>query len=59
MTAPVIEAKKVIDTLPQDTSYDEIIQELAFDMMIKNGLQDSKNGFVISNDDMKKKIDQW
>ena len=59
MTAPVNEAKKVIDTLPQDTSYDEIIQELVFDMMIKNGLKDSKNGFVISNDDMKKKIDQW
>jgi len=59
MTAPIIEAKKVIETLPQDSSYDEIIRELVFDRMIKNGLEDSKNGNTISNEDMKKKISQW
>ena len=59
MTAPIIEAKKVIETLPQDSSYDEIIRELIFDRMIKNGLEDSKNSNTISNDDMKKKISQW
>jgi len=59
MTAPIIEAKKVIETLPQDSSYDEIIRELAFDRMIKNGLEDSKNNNIISNEDMKKKISKW
>ena len=59
MTAPIIEAKKVIEALPQDSSYDEIIRELAFDKMIKNGLEDSKNSNTISNEDMKKKINQW
>ena len=59
MTAPIIEAKKVIETLPQDSSYDEIIRELAFDRMIKNGLEDSKNNNTISNEDMKKKISKW
>jgi predicted transcriptional regulator len=59
MTAPIIEAKKVIETLPQDSSYDEIIRELAFDRMIKNGLENSKNGNTISNEDIKKKINQW
>ncbi len=59
MTAPIIEAKKVIETLPQDSSYDEIIRELAFDRMIKNGLEDSKNSNTISNEDMKNKISQW
>ncbi|WP_151899367.1 hypothetical protein [Sulfurimonas hydrogeniphila] len=42
MTAPIIEAKKVIETLLQESSYDEIIRELAFDRMIKKGLQESK-----------------
>ena len=28
MTAPKQEAKKVIDSLPEDTSYDEILKEL-------------------------------
>ena len=41
-TVPIIEAKRVIETLPQDSSYDDIIRELIFDKMIKNGLQDSK-----------------
>jgi len=59
MTIPVIEAKKVIETLPQDSSYDEIIRELAFDKMIKKGLQDSKEKKTISNEAMKAKIDQW
>ena len=59
MTAPIIEAKKVIETLPQDSSYDEIIRELAFDRMVKNGLEDSKNNNIISNEDMKKKISKW
>ena len=59
MTAPVIEAKKVIESLPQDASYDEIIKELIFDKMIKKGLEDSKNGNTISNDEMKLKIEKW
>ena len=37
MTAPKQEAKKVIDSLPEDTSYDEILKELAFDRMIQRG----------------------
>lgn len=35
MTTPTIMAKKIINSLPTDTSYDEIIKELAFDRMIK------------------------
>ncbi len=59
MTAPIIEAKKVIEAMPQDSSYDEIIRELAFDKMIKQGLEDSKNNNTISNEEMKNKISQW
>ena len=29
MTAPKEEAKKIIDSLPKDTTYDEILQGLA------------------------------
>jgi hypothetical protein len=59
MTAPINEAKKIIETLPLDSSYDEIIQELLFNKMIQNGLNDSKNHKTISNEDMKKKIASW
>ena len=59
MTIPIAMAKNIIDSLPTDTSYDEIIKELAFDRMIKKGLEDSKNGKTISNQEMEHRIKQW
>jgi len=59
MTAPTTMAKNIINSLPTDTSYDEIIRELAFDRMIKKGLEDSKNDKTISNKEMEHRIKQW
>ena len=59
MTIPIVEAKKVIESLPQDSTYDEIIRELIFGKMIKKGLEDSKNNKTISNQEMKNRIKQW
>ncbi len=59
MTIAKQSAKKVIDSLHGDTSYDEILKELAFNRMIKRGLEDSKSGKTISNEEMKQKIKQW
>jgi len=59
MTAATTMAKNIINSLPTDTSYDEIIKELAFDRMIKKGLEDSKNGKTVSNKEMELRIKQW
>ena len=59
MTVAKQSAKKLIDSLPEDSSYDEILKELAFAKMVDKGLQDSKNGRTISNEEMKQKIKQW
>jgi len=59
MTAPKQEIKKIIDSLPEDTSYDEILKELAFDRMIQRGLKDSNENKTISNEQMKNRIKQW
>jgi hypothetical protein len=59
MTAPKLEAKKIIDSLPEDISFDEILKELAFDRMIQRGLKDSKENKIISNQDMANIIKQW
>jgi len=59
MTAPITMAKNIINSLPTDSSYDEIIKELAFDRMIKKGLEDSKKGETISNKEMEHRIKQW
>ena len=59
VTAPKQLVKKIVDSLPEDTSYDEILKELAFNKMIQKGLKDSKEGKVISNKEMKKRIQSW
>ena len=58
MTAPK-QAIKIIASLPEDTSYDEILKELAFHRMIQRGLKDSNDNKTISNQEMKNRIKQW
>ena len=39
-----------------DSSYDEIVRVLAFDLMVKRGLKDSDEGRTISNEEMHRRI---
>lgn len=50
---------EILDRQPDDSSYDEIVRELAFDLMVQRGLKDSDDGRTISNDDMKRRIKNW
>ena len=59
MTAPKEEAKKIINSLPEDTTYDEILRELAFDKMIQRGLDDVDNNKIIANEEMENTIAKW
>ena len=49
----------IIARQPDDSSYDEILRELAYARMIQRGLDDSANGRTVSDDDMKRKIELW
>ena len=51
--------KGVIEALPDDATYDEIIRELAFGRMVERGLADARQDRVISNEDMGRRIRQW
>jgi len=44
---------------PDDSSYDEILRELAYARMIGRGLADSDAGNVISDDELKQRIKSW
>jgi len=56
-------AKELITELvqkqPDDSSYDEIIRELAFDLMVQRGLKDSDDGRTITNEEMERRINTW
>ena len=50
---------EIIEEQPDDSSFDEILRELAFAEMIDKGLEDSKNKRLISNENMKREIESW
>ena len=49
----------IIARQPDDSSFDEILRELAYARMIQRGLEDSTNGRTVSDEDVKRKIESW
>jgi hypothetical protein len=50
---------RIIEEQPDDSSYDEILRELAFARMIERGLEDSKANRIISDEEMRNRIKTW
>jgi hypothetical protein len=50
---------EIIQQQPDDSSYEEILRELALARMIDRGLEDSRAGRTISNEDMERRIRTW
>ena len=50
---------EILDQQTDDSSYDELLQELAFKKMIDAGLADVDSGKTISNDEISEKINSW
>lgn len=44
---------KIIHSQPDNASREEILTELVFAQMIEEGLNDSRNGRIISHEDMR------
>ena len=51
--------KVAIDEMPDDVSIDEILKELAFQLMIDRGILDSEQNRVISDAQLDSEIEQW
>jgi hypothetical protein len=53
-TMPTAKQKmtEIVEQQPDDSSYDEILRELAFSRMVERGLDDSRADRTISNEDM-------
>ena len=50
---------EIVNSQPEDSSYEEILRELAFARMIQRGLADSDAGRTISHEEMGNRITQW
>lgn len=51
--------KQILENQPEDSTYDDILRELAFKSMVNRGMADVASGNVISNEEMKEKIKGW
>lgn len=50
---------RVIQEQPEDATYEETLRELAFHRMVERGLADSREGRVLSSEDMSRRMDEW
>jgi len=50
---------EVILSQPEDAMYEEIMRELLFERMVARGLEDSRQGRTVSNDEMQRRIRTW
>jgi len=50
---------EILKRQPDDSSYDEIVRELAFDLMVQRGLKDSDERRTVSNEEMAHRIKAW
>ncbi len=49
----------IVQGLPDDTTYEEILRELAFGRMIEAGLDDSQSGNTMAHDDVCSLVQSW
>ena len=50
---------EIMKRQPDDSSYDDIVRELAFDLMVQRGLKDSDERRTISNEEIERRIKSW
>jgi len=50
---------EVVQQQPDDSSLDEILRKLVLARMIDRGLEDSRPGQTISNEEMERRIREW
>ncbi len=63
MSTPHISAKhkmiRIIEQQPEDSSYDDILRELALGRMIERGLADADAGRTVPHEEMRRTIESW
>lgn len=50
---------QIIERQPEDSSFDEILHELAFHRMIERGLEDVDAGRTVSHHEVRRQVESW
>ncbi len=57
--APKESVKQLLDKLPDDSKYEDIIAEIYFKQQVDEGLQQLDEGKGISHDEVKQRLEKW
>ncbi|MEE9306444.1 MAG: hypothetical protein V3V57_02805 [Spirochaetia bacterium] len=52
-------AIEVIENLPDDSSYEDIMERLYFLQRVESGLKDIEDGRVVPHEEVKKRLARW
>ena len=52
-------AIEVIERLPDESSYEDIVERLLFLQKVEAGLEDIREGRVVSHDEAKRRLSRW
>jgi predicted transcriptional regulator len=52
-------AIELIENLPDDSSYEDIMERLYFLQKVEAGLKDIEDGRVVSHEEVKKRLARW
>ena len=52
-------AIKAIEQLPDESTYEDIMERLLFIQKVEAGLEDVRQGRVVSHDEVKKRLTTW
>lgn len=53
------EMTRIVREQPDDSSFDEILRELALARMINRGLKDSETGSTTNDDEVRRQMNRW
>jgi predicted transcriptional regulator len=56
---PKEQLRRLLDEQPDDSSFEEIVREVAFAAMVERGLVDAREGRVTSQEQMRQTIESW
>ena len=51
--------KQMLDNLPEDVEYEDIIAEIYFKQQVEKGLQQLDDGKGLTHEEVKKRLEKW
>jgi predicted transcriptional regulator len=53
------QALQLLSELPEDSTFDQILQELSFARMVEEGLDDLDQGRSLSHEEVRREAESW